>query len=127
MHLEIVVEDTYFKPWESEFVVEEHTSVKVQIKEQTTTSSKPILTVTPPVKSTPPAAPVKKIPSITESNILIARDLKSICEQFGVTKKNYSGQRRSDFKQIVREYFKQNVEFQSQMSPILKEVTTLLR
>src|SRR4051812_25552733 len=31
MHLEVIVEDTYFKPWESEFIVEEHTSVKVKI------------------------------------------------------------------------------------------------
>jgi len=43
MHLEIIVEDTYFKPWESEFIVEEHTSVKVDVKEQKETTNKPIL------------------------------------------------------------------------------------
>lgn len=33
MHLEIIVEDTYFKPWEDNFQVEQHTAVKVQVHE----------------------------------------------------------------------------------------------
>jgi|SRR5579862_5871292 len=31
MHLEVIVEDTYFKPWKSDFIVEQHTSVKTNL------------------------------------------------------------------------------------------------
>jgi hypothetical protein len=32
--LEIIVEDMYFRPWESDFIVETHTKVDVKINEQ---------------------------------------------------------------------------------------------
>src|SRR5258706_2299574 len=44
MHLEVIVEDTYFKPWSSDFVVEEYTSVKVKVNESKQ-STKPTITV----------------------------------------------------------------------------------
>lgn len=44
IHLEIIVEDVYFKPWESDFIVEEHTSMKVMVQEQKT-PAKPIVEV----------------------------------------------------------------------------------
>ena len=44
MFLEIIVEDTYFSPWKSEFIVEEHTSVKVKLDEQKQ-PTKPSVTV----------------------------------------------------------------------------------
>lgn len=45
MYLEIIVEDVYFKPWESEFEVETHTSMKVVVQEQKESSSKPVVEV----------------------------------------------------------------------------------
>lgn len=93
MHLEVVVEDTYFRPWEDNFAVEEHTSVKVAVKEQSKKSDKPMIEVK--VKETKPAPKL----SDTAAQILI------ICERFGINKKNF-GSRKTDFKQIVKEYFR---------------------
>lgn len=45
MHLEIIVEDVYFKPWESDFSVEEHTSMKVMVQEQKEDTRKPLIEV----------------------------------------------------------------------------------
>ena len=47
MHLEVIVEDTYFRPWESDFIVEEHTSVKVVVNEQKQSSNRPIVKIKP--------------------------------------------------------------------------------
>ena len=47
MHLEIIVENTYFKPWSSDFIVEEHTSVKVKVNESKQ-PTKPSVTVKVP-------------------------------------------------------------------------------
>jgi hypothetical protein len=45
MHLEIIVEGVYFKPWESDFMVEEHTSMKVIVQEQKEIDTKPLVEV----------------------------------------------------------------------------------
>lgn len=109
MHLEVIVEDTFFKPWESDFIVEEHTSVKVAVKEQKEISGKPIVEVK--VKDT------KRQKLSTP-----AQELVHICEIFGVNSKNYRTKKRSDFKEVIKEYFKVNKEFAPQMVSILNEV-----
>jgi hypothetical protein len=43
--LEVIVEDTFFKPWSDTFLVEEHTSVKVRVSENKQSSNKPIVKV----------------------------------------------------------------------------------
>ena len=40
MKLEVIAEDTYFNPWESDFVVDTARKIKVEIKEQNTPSIK---------------------------------------------------------------------------------------
>ena len=103
MSLEVIVEDTYFKPWESDFVVEEHTSVKVAVKEQKETSNKPILEVK--VKE-PAKEHIQKVS-------IPAQEIISICKVFEITGKNYKTSKRGDFKQLVSEYFKENKEFKN--------------
>lgn len=49
MMLETIVEDAYFSPWQDDFSVEEHTSVKVMVNEQKQ-STKPSVSVRVPVK-----------------------------------------------------------------------------
>jgi hypothetical protein len=116
IHLEIIVEDTYFKPWESQFIVEEHTSVKVQVKEQKENSNKPILEVK--IKD-----PTK---NLIQKVSVPAQELISICKLFEVNSKNYTTTKKIDFKQIVKEYFKENKEFKNKISPILNEVISYL-
>jgi hypothetical protein len=111
MHLEIVVEDTYFKPWEDDFKVEQHTAVKVQVNEQKK-PSKPIVEV----KS------VKNVKKLSNA----ATDLLFICERVGINQANL-GQRYSDFKQVVKEYFKANPEHFQQSKRVIVETVTALK
>jgi len=117
MSLEVIVEDTYFKPWSDSFVVEEHTSIKVAVKEQKETSSKPILEV----KVKEPVRPT--LPKIS----VPAQEITSICRIFEINSKNFKTTKRNDFKQLVKEYFKENREFQKKMNPILNEVVNNLK
>jgi hypothetical protein len=117
MSLEVIVEDTYFKPWESDFVVEEHTSIKVAVKEQKESSNKPILEVK--VKN-PVSSHIQKIS-------IPVQEIVSICKIFEINSKNFKTSKRNDFKQLVKEYFKENKEFQKKMNPILNEVVNNLK
>ena len=116
--LEVIVEDTYFKPWSSEFIVEEHTSIKVDVKEQKESSNKPILEVK------------VKEPQKTQQKTKLsipAKELISICERFDITSKNYKNKKRNEFKLLVKEYFNYNKEFEKNLTPILNEVVTHLQ
>lgn len=117
MKLEVVVENTYFSPWSDDFKTEEHTSIKVAVKEQKESSSKPILEVKvkEPIK---PTLPKISVP---------AQEITSICKIFEINSKNFKTTKRNDFKQLVKEYFKENKEFQKKMNPILNEVVNNLK
>lgn len=117
IHLEIIVEDTFFVPWESEFIVEEHTSIKVDVKEQKQESNKPILEVK--IKN--------KLGNNTQKVSMPVREIVSICKLFEINSKNFKTTKRNDFKQLVKEYFKENKEFQKKMNPILNEVVNILK
>ena len=103
MFLEVVVEDTYFKPWESDFIVEEHTSVKVKVTEQKQ-SSKPIVEV----KSLPTG---KKLMKENKGiNLWVPfYELSKLCEKFDITRQTVTA-KRNDFHQLMNEYFKYNPE-----------------
>jgi hypothetical protein len=120
MHLEMVVEDTYFRPWESEFIVEEHTSVKVRVNETKSSSGKPILEVK--------VAPIKK-QTVKQSkgiNVWVPlKEISSICESFNICKRNIR-QRKGDLFQIVREYFRANPEYNKHASSILSKIPNVL-
>ena len=112
MFLEMIVEDTYFKPWQSDFIVEEHTSVKVKINEQKQ-PSKPTVEV--------------KVPEQKQDGKLIPLyELSKLCEQFGIKKSNLS-KRINDFRQIVTEYFQSNPEFRRNKSVVLRGIKHFLK
>lgn len=115
MHLEVIVEDTYFKPWASDFVVEEHTSVKVRVNESKQ-STKPIVTV-----KVPQAPPTK-----AKGNVVAIMELKNLCNKFGFTK-NTLPRHKNDFLQLVNEYFRANPEFLPHKKKILGLVKYLLK
>lgn len=120
MHLEVIVEDTYFKPWQSAYTVETHTSVKAMVDEQKKPSvkvkTKPILTVGTSV-----------VESKEGINVFAPkREIASICKQFGITNKTYQ-KRRGDFIHILKEYFKQNPEYINHSKVILYGIENFLK
>lgn len=119
MFLEVIVEDTYFKPWESDFVVEEHTSIKVKVNEQQKPSSKPIVEV-------------KTLPTLNKKENknkdllkIPLYELYKICEKFDIKKDNIS-LKKKDLKQILKEYFKANPEFSNYKATILNGLKEIL-
>ena len=116
MHLEVVVEDTYFKPWESDFVVEEHTSVKVRVNEQKTNPNKPSVEV----KVNQPK-PKKGI------NLFVPlQEISNLCRLFGIDKKNLRTKQR-DFSQLLKEYFVANPEYHGHHREILSQMPIFLK
>lgn len=111
MFLEVVVEDTYFKPWQSDYIVEEHTSVKVNVNEQKEVSNKPIVSI-------------KEIKGI---NLYIpTKELSTICEQFGINKKNFR-KNKENVSQIVNEFFNVNPEYIQEKTSILRGMVESLK
>jgi hypothetical protein len=120
MHLELVVEDTYFKPWESDFVVEEHTSVKVKVNEQTTKSNKPIVEVKVPT-------PAKSVPSKKQPNLTVPlKEISSLCSMFQLNKTNIR-KKKGEFSQLLREYFNSNSEYKNHKTEILTRIGSFLK
>jgi hypothetical protein len=119
MHLEVIVEDTYFTPWKSDFIVEEHTSVKVKVDNSRPISNKPMVEVKSVFKP--------KIQERKKVDIKVPlKEISSICEKFGIRKKN-SRKRKSDLAQILKEYFKSNREYKNYQSSILNRLPRFMR
>lgn len=119
--LEVIVEDTYFKPWESEFVVEEHTSVKVTFKEEPKHSSRPIVEVKSPQLFSPDLTMKNK-----DVNLWVPLyELSKICEKFDIKKSNLSS-KKQEFFHIIAEYFKTNPEFLGNKKTILSGIGEFL-
>lgn len=108
MFLEVVVEDTYFKPWKSDFNVEEHTSVKVTVNESKQPSK-------PTVEVKVPSAPTSQKGINTWVPLY---EIQKLCEQFGIRRSNLA-KRKGDLQQILKEYFNANPEFQSHRASIV--------
>lgn len=113
MSLEIIIEDTFFKPWVSEFLVEEHTSVKVKIEEQKS-QFKPVVMVN------------VKTPSATPKLHQGTFELLTICERFKITRKSIV-KKSNDFRQILKEYFISNVEYNENRKEILNQLSLVLK
>lgn len=106
MQLEIIVEDMYFTPWSSDFIVEEHTSVKVKLNEEKEEETKP----TVEVKILKEKSPVDEI--------------LYICKKAGVTKENFKD--NDGFKYIIKEYFKRKQHLLKESKKYVKEVINAL-
>ena len=82
MKLEVIAEDVYFKPWESDFIVETSKKVTVEVKEQKV-SNKPKIQITE-IKQKPKKAVKKKI-NIIENTV---KKLKNNGVTFNTIKEN---------------------------------------
>lgn len=117
VHLEVIVEDTYFKPWKSNFVVEEHTSVKVKVNEATPQISKPVINV---------RVLEKRVITEDMNQWLPLYEITEICKKFNITRATIrtNGQ---NFRQLIHEYFKANPEFGSKKSQILNNLRYFIK
>lgn len=130
MHLEVIVEDTYFKPWQSDFIVEEHTSVKVRVNDNKTKSNRPIVEV----KVNPLSKHINKNPRTSQPKIkrkginvyIPKKEIGMICEQFGIKRKNLH-KKHKEFIQVLKEYFTANPEYNYHKKSILRGITNFLR
>lgn len=136
MHLEVIVEDTYFRPWTSDFIVEAYTSVKVKVDEEPTIINKPMVEVRMPTKKKEVLAAAKKIRKIhpkpvqsgkTKSDVLVAMsEISVLCQSFDISRSNIT-KKRAEFSQILKEYFRSNPDYQEHKIQILKEVNSFLK
>jgi hypothetical protein len=129
MHLEIIVEDTYFRPWESDYVVEEHTSVKVKVNEQKQPSNRPIVEVNHPLSRFLDGSPkTKPLPKAKVRGINLftpLSEISMICNRFGIRKSNIITKKKN-LVQILREYFRSNQEYKNQQQEIVRRIGTFL-
>ena len=87
MMLEVVADDTYFRPWESTFIVDAHTKLEVKVNEQSI-PSKPKIKVSVNSKKDiiKEDKPKTKKFNISES----IQDMCNILEKNKINKKNFS-------------------------------------
>lgn len=90
MKLEVIAEDTYFVPWESEFEVETAKSVQVEVKQQTNKNTKVVMETVKPKAEATVSQQVKKT-TIKETKTNNHEVLKYFTKQLiseGITLKN---------------------------------------
>ena len=110
MHLEVIVEDTYFKPWKSQFIVEEHTSVKVQVMEQKT--RKPIMEVSGVEDE--------------EGFLTPSQQLAFVMERVGINRQNIQS-RKSDVKQVISEFFTANPTSSKNSKELIRDALSMVK
>lgn len=118
MFLEVIVEDTYFSPWKSDFIIEEHTTVKVKVNEQKQ-SGKPIVEVKVPTVG-------KKIMNESNNKLVPVYELAKLCERFNINKSSIRAKQK-DFRQLMKEYFNANPEYIQHKNIVLNGLKHLLK
>ena len=114
--LEIVVEDTLFKPWSDKFSIHENTSVKVRVDEQCELSEKPMVEI----KKDSIENVTKPTQNVCENIITVPmNEISSLCKRFGIQSNNFNTSKKTEFRQIIKEYFKINPEYKNHTKSIL--------
>ena len=129
IHLEIIVEDTFFKPWTDTFSVKEHTSVKVKVNEQKQSFKPTVRLKTHPILNYVEGKTSELLPSAKRKGINIfvpKKEIAMLCEHFGIRKYNFH-KKQKEFVQILREYFKANPEYNYHVRTILNRIDDFLR
>ncbi len=110
MSLEVVVEDTYFRPWEDTYVADTNKTVKVKIQEQIESPKKPSLAV-----------------KVKQYNLSEAvSELLYICKKLGITKESVVFNKKNEFKTMLNEYFKATPDMISLKSECIRNTLSKL-
>ena len=123
MILEIIADETYFKPWNSPFAVETTKKVNVKIQEEII-ESKPAVSVS--FGKTTPTMKRKKrvIKGQVSLKTPTAKILKSLYE-YGIRSKNLK-ENKAITKQLINEYLEDNPKYEVYKEKISKNVLKLL-
>tara|TARA_B100001094_G_C18111693_1_gene761559 strand:- start:533 stop:1126 length:594 start_codon:yes stop_codon:yes gene_type:complete len=117
MVLEVIADDTYFRPWESNFIVDAHTKLEVKINEQAQ-PSKPKIQVSVNTKKDiiKEEKPKKKKISISES----VDTMCGILQKNKINKNNFNKNKKQTQK-LFTEYFESNkISNKKEKNKILK-------
>ena len=119
MVLEVVADDTYFRPWESNFIVDAHTKLEVKINEQAV-PSKPKIQVSVNTKKDIIKEEKPKSKKFTISDAI--NDMSNILRKNKISKKNFS-KNKTKAQKLFTEYFTdKKISNKNNKSKILKEV-----
>tara|TARA_B100000287_G_scaffold382783_1_gene388138 strand:- start:4635 stop:5228 length:594 start_codon:yes stop_codon:yes gene_type:complete len=119
MVLEVVADDTYFRPWESQFIVDAHTKLEVKINEQSQ-PSKPKIQVSVNTKKDIIKEDKPKPKKLTISEAI--NDMSNILSKNKISKKNFS-KNKNKAQKLFSEYFTdKKISNKSSKNKILKEV-----
>ncbi len=123
MVLEIVADDTYFRPWESNFIVDSYKKVEVKINE-ISIPSKPRISVSvvePKKKSIKQKE--KRVPIVKRKLTMevIINELTNNLNNNGITAENLSN-KKNIMSQVVTKYFKENKIKSKYKNKILKSL-----
>ena len=126
--LEVVADDTYFKPWESEFITKKAKNVQVKVQEQSDTPTKPKLVVeigsSNIEKPKPKKTQTNRSRSIYNLKTPVKKIYKSLSE-YGVNIKNLN-KNKSVTKDIINEYFSDNPVYLRNKKQIINGVIKIL-
>ena len=112
--LEVIAEDTYFRPWQSDFAVETAKKVTVEVHSQ----SKPL------IESAKPTVKVKDLPvTLSEKQHVI--NIMRVLISENINLKNLSV-KRTKLNTVIAEYIQSNPVEQEQLQPIVEKVIKVL-
>ena len=117
MVLEVVADDTYFRPWESNFIVDAHTKLEVKINEQSQ-PSKPKIQVSVNTKKDiiKEEKPKPKKLTIAEA----VEDMSNILSKNKISKKNFSKNKTKVQKLFVEYFTDKKISNKNKKNKILK-------
>ena len=126
MILEVVADDTYFSPWESEFVVDSFKKLEVTINESSTPSKPKIsVSVVKPKKEKIVEQPKKKSTKISINKVI--SELKKDLSKNGITAKNMKTKKKLMSERVTNYFSKNKINKKHKTQILTKLVESIIR
>lgn len=126
MILEVIADDTYFSPWESEFVVDSFKKLEVKINESSIPNKPKIsVSVVKPTKEKIIETPKKKIKTLTMRTIV--SELKNDLSSNGVTATNIKSKKKVMSERITNYFTKKKIDNKYKTKILTKLVESILK
>jgi hypothetical protein len=126
MILEVIADDTYFSPWESEFVVDSFKKLEVKINESSIPNKPKIsVSVVKPTKEKIIETPKKKTKTLTMRTIV--SELKNDLSSNGVTATNIKSKKKVMSERITNYFTKKKIDNKYKTKILTKLVESILK
>ena len=126
MILEVVADDTYFSPWESEFVVDSFKKLEVTINESSAPSKPKIsVSVVKPKKEKITEQPKKKSTKISMNKVI--SELKKDLFKNGITAKNMKTKKKLMSERVTSYFSKNKINKKHKTKILTKLVESIIR